>query len=40
MKATWDIPKETLDNAKDFQNDFYKRFTLRKASSRLNYQQK
>lgn len=35
MKATWDIPKETLDNAKDFQNDFYKRFTLRKASQPL-----
>jgi hypothetical protein len=35
MKATWDIPKETLDNVKDFQNDFYKRFTLRKAPQPL-----
>lgn len=35
MKATWDIPKEMLDNAKDFQNDFYNRFTLRKAASPL-----
>jgi len=31
MKATWDIQQKILDNEKEFQNDFYKRFTLRKA---------
>ena len=31
MKATWDIPQEMLDNRTLFNNDFYKRFTLRKA---------
>jgi len=31
MKATWDVPGEMLDNAAEFTNDFYQRFTLRKA---------
>jgi hypothetical protein len=35
MKATWDIPKEMLDNRNLFSNDFYQRFTLRKASQPL-----
>jgi 2-dehydropantoate 2-reductase len=35
MKATWDIPQEMLDNSALFSNDFYKRFTLRKAPKPL-----
>ena len=35
MKATWDIPEEMLDNTDRFTNDFYKRFTLRKAPQPL-----
>jgi 2-dehydropantoate 2-reductase len=35
MKATWDVPPEILDNRTLFSNDFYKRFTLRKASQPL-----
>ena len=35
MKATWDVPAEILDNRTLFSNDFYKRFTLRKASHPL-----
>jgi 2-dehydropantoate 2-reductase len=35
MKATWDIPEEMLDNKDRFTNDFYKRFTLRKAPQPL-----
>jgi 2-dehydropantoate 2-reductase len=35
MKATWDIPVEMLDNENEFLNDFYQRFTLRKARQPL-----
>jgi len=35
MKATWDIPEEMLDNENLFSNDFYQRFTLRKAPQPL-----
>ena len=35
MKATWDIPEVMLDNRNDFLNDFYQRFTLRKARQPL-----
>ncbi len=35
MKATWDIPEEMLDNTDRFTNDFYQRFTLRKAPQPL-----
>jgi hypothetical protein len=31
MKPTWDIPDEMLDNSGDFDNDFYRRFKLRRA---------
>jgi 2-dehydropantoate 2-reductase len=35
MKATWDVPPEMLDNRALFSNDFYQRFTLRKAPTPL-----
>ena len=35
MKATWDIPEEMLDNRDLFKDDFYQRFTLRKAAEPL-----
>ncbi len=35
MKATWDIPEELLDNAGEFDNDFYRRFILHTASQPL-----
>ncbi len=35
MKATWDVPEEMLDNLHEFQNDFYQRFTLRRAPQPL-----
>lgn len=35
MKATWDIPEEMLDNLHEFQEDFYQRFTLRRAQKPL-----
>ena len=35
MKATWDEPEKTLDNGTQFSNDFYQRFTLRKAPQPL-----
>jgi 2-dehydropantoate 2-reductase len=35
MKATWDVPPEMLDNSALFSNDFYQRFTLRKAPQPL-----
>ena len=35
MKATWDVPEEMLDNKNLFNNDFYQRFTLRKAPQPL-----
>ena len=35
MKATWDVPKEMLDNGTLFSSDFYQRFTLRKAPQPL-----
>jgi 2-dehydropantoate 2-reductase len=35
MKATWDIPEEMLDNQDRFTNDFYRRFTLRRAPQPL-----
>jgi 2-dehydropantoate 2-reductase len=35
MKATWDVPEEMLDNADGFANDFYQRFTLRRARTPL-----
>lgn len=31
MKVTWDIPDTLLDNARAFDSEFYRRFTLRKA---------
>jgi hypothetical protein len=31
MKPTWDIPDTMLDNGREFDNEFYRRFTLRKA---------
>ena len=31
VKATWDIPDTMFDNDHAFSNDFYRRFTLRKA---------
>lgn len=35
MKATWDIPEEILENRNEFLNDFYQRFSLRKAPQPL-----
>ncbi|HNY64127.1 MAG TPA: 2-dehydropantoate 2-reductase [Deltaproteobacteria bacterium] len=35
MKATWDIPQEMLDNVGEFNNDFYRRFSLRRAPKPL-----
>jgi 2-dehydropantoate 2-reductase len=35
MKATWDVPEEMLDNKNLFSNDFFQRFTLRKAPQPL-----